>query len=54
MPLKEQLSDKWLGSAPATLKSTAEFLKSAGRIEKVAESYAPFVNTSIAKAATAK
>jgi taurine transport system substrate-binding protein len=54
VPLKEQLSDKWLGSAPATLKSTAEFLKSAGRIEKVAESYAPFVNTSIAKAATAK
>ena len=54
VPLVEQLSDKWLGSAPATLKSTAEFLKSAGRIEKVAESYAPFVNTSIAKAATAK
>lgn len=54
VPLAEQLSDKWLGSAPATLKSTAEFLKSAGRIEKVADSYAPFVNTSIAKAAIGK
>lgn len=54
VPLAEQLSDKWLGSAPATLKATAEFLKAAGRIETVADSYAPFVNTSIAKAAIAK
>ncbi|WP_029356772.1 taurine ABC transporter substrate-binding protein [Bosea sp. 117] len=54
VPLAEQLSDKWLGSAPATLKATAEFLKAAGRIEKVADSYAPFVNTSIAKAAVGK
>lgn len=54
VPLAEQLGDKWLGSAPATLKATAEFLKAAGRIEKVADSYAPFVNTSIAKAAIGK
>lgn len=54
VPLSEQITDKWLGSAPATLKATADFLKAAGRIEKVADSYAPFVNTSIAKAAIGK
>lgn len=54
VPLAEQLSVKWLGSAPATLKSTAEFLKAAGRIEKVADSYVPFVNTSVAEAAAGK
>lgn len=54
VPLAEQVGAKWLGSAPATLKMTADFLKSAGRIETVADSYAPFVNTSIAKAAIAK
>lgn len=54
VPLTEQVTDKWLGSAPATLKATAEFLKGAGRIEKVAESYAPFVNMSIPEAAIGK
>jgi len=34
------------------MQSTAEFLKSAGRIDTVADDYAPFVNADIAAAAT--
>ena len=33
IPLKDQLSEKWLGSAAAKMKATAEFLKTAGRID---------------------
>lgn len=51
VPLKEQASDKWLGGAAATMKSTATFLKAAGRIDKVGNDYAPFVNQEIAKKA---
>lgn len=54
VPLATQLDAKWLGAAPATMKSTAEFLKKAGRIDKVAGDYSGFVNTDVAKAATAK
>ena len=38
---------KWLGNAPATLKTTAEFLKGAGRIDRVAPDYSGFVTTGI-------
>lgn len=48
VPLADQMSDTWLGNAANIMKSTAEFLKSAGRIDSVAEDYAPFVNTAIA------
>ena len=51
IPLKDQLSEKWLGSAAAKMKATAEFLKTAGRIDTVADDYSAFVNTSIAEAA---
>ena len=51
LPLSEQVSDTWLGGAAETIKGTAEFLKSAGRIDNVAEDYAPFVNVDYAEAA---
>ncbi|MGE0006004.1 MAG: taurine ABC transporter substrate-binding protein [Parvibaculaceae bacterium] len=49
--LKDQMSDKWLGNAAAVMKATAQFLKSAGRIDNVADDYSRFVNTSIAEEA---
>lgn len=51
IPLSDQVSETWLGSAPATMKATAEFLQAAGRIDGARDDYAPFVNTSIAQAA---
>ena len=51
IPLKDQLSDKWLGGAAAKMKATADFLKAAGRIDTVAGDYSAFVHTSIAEAA---
>jgi taurine transport system substrate-binding protein len=48
IPLADQVGDTWLGNAANVMKSTAEFLKSAGRIDTVADDYAPFVNTAIA------
>jgi taurine transport system substrate-binding protein len=38
------------GSAPATMKSTADFLVTAGRIDAAADDYSSFVNTDIAAA----
>lgn len=52
VPLKDQVSDKWLGGAAAVMKSTAEFLKASGRIDTVADDYSAFVNTDIAAEAT--
>ncbi len=54
VPLAEQAGEKWLGSAPATMKETAEFLKQAGRIDTVADDYSAFATVEIAKAAAAK
>ncbi|SDZ99439.1 taurine ABC transporter substrate-binding protein [Rubrimonas cliftonensis] len=51
LPLSEQLTPKWLGGAPATMKATAEFLQAAGRIDSARDDYAPFVNTAIGDAA---
>ena len=45
----------WMGGgAVATIKSTAEFLKGAGRINAVADNYGKFVNPEFAKAAAGK
>ncbi|WP_394155180.1 ABC transporter substrate-binding protein [Loktanella salsilacus] len=52
VPLAEQTGEKWLGNAANIMKSTSEFLKSAGRIDTVADDYSAFVNTDIAAAAT--
>ncbi len=51
IPLSEQVSDTWLGSADATMKATADFLKAAGRIDNSADDYSAFVNTDVANAA---
>jgi len=48
VPLADQIGDTWLGNAANVMKSTAEFLKAAGRIDTVADDYAAFVNTEIA------
>lgn len=52
VPLSEQVGSAWLGgSAAKVMKDTAEFLKEAKRIDKVAADYAPFVNVAAAQAA---
>jgi taurine transport system substrate-binding protein len=51
----EQMSAAWMGGgAAATMKSTADFLKGAGRINAVADSYTKFVNPEFAKEAARK
>ena len=50
----EQNTAPWMGGAEKAMKSTAEFLKSAGRINSVAADYGKFVNTTFTKAAVAK
>lgn len=52
VPLADQVGDKWLGNAANIMKSTADFLKSAGRIDTVKEDYSAFVNTEIATEAS--
>lgn len=49
------MSAAWMGGGAATtIKSTADFLKSVGRINAAADSYTKFVNAEFAKAATGK
>ena len=49
------MSAAWMGGgAAATIKSTAEFLKGAGRINATADNYNKFVNSEFAKAALGK
>lgn len=44
LPLSEQLKAEWMGGALAkTIEATAEFLKSAGRLDHVAKDYSSFV-----------
>lgn len=52
VPLAQQTGEKWLGNAANIMKSTAEFLKSTGRIDTVADDYSTFVNTEIAAEAS--
>ena len=52
LPLSEQVGAEWLGGGAAdAMRSTAEFLQSAGRIDTVADDYAPFVTDEFAEAA---
>ncbi|MBO0902548.1 taurine ABC transporter substrate-binding protein [Jiella sp. MQZ13P-4] len=52
LPLKKQIESGWLGKKGAdATKATAEFLKSAGRIDSVKDDYTPFVTDEFAKAA---
>jgi taurine transport system substrate-binding protein len=51
IPLADQLNDSWLGGAAANMKTTADFLVKAGRIDAAVEDYSGFVTTAIADAA---
>ncbi len=51
IPLADQMNATWLGGAAANMKTTADFLVKAGRIDAAVEDYAGFVNTAIAEAA---
>jgi taurine transport system substrate-binding protein len=51
IPLADQLSPSWLGGAAANMKTTADFLVKAGRIDAAIDDYSAFVNTAIAEAA---
>lgn len=52
LPVGEQIDPKWLGGGLAdAMKSTAEFLQSAGRIDSVADDYGPFLNDTFAEEA---
>ena len=49
------MSAAWMGGGAATtIKSTADFLKGAGRISAAADSYTKFVNSDFAKTAAGK
>jgi len=51
LPMADQVSDTWLGGAGATMKSTADFLKTAGRIDATLDDYTGFVTKAYAEAA---
>jgi len=51
IPLADQLGETWLGGAAANMKTTADFLVTAGRIDAAVDDYSPFVTTAIAEAA---
>lgn len=51
IPLADQMAPAWLGGAAVNMKTTADFLVKAGRIDAAIDDYAPFVNTTIAEAA---
>ncbi len=52
LPLKDQLKPEWMGGGIAkAVKDTAAFLKSAGRIDQVADDYSDYINTTYLKAA---
>lgn len=52
---QDQVSDTWMGGGAAkSMKSTADFLKGAGRITSASDSYAKYVNSDFVKAAAAK
>ena len=48
LPMADQISATWLGGAVPIIKGTADFLKSAGRIDAVVDDYSPFVNAEFA------
>jgi taurine transport system substrate-binding protein len=51
IPLADQLGAAWLGGSAANMKTTADFLVKAGRIDAAIDDYSAFVNTAIAEAA---
>ncbi len=51
IPLADQLGAAWMGGSAANMKTTADFLVKAGRIDAAIDDYSGFVNTAIAEAA---
>jgi taurine transport system substrate-binding protein len=51
IPLADQMTETWLGGAAANMKTTADFLVKAGRIDAAVDDYGPFVTNGIAEAA---
>ena len=51
LPMADQTSATWLGGAAPIIKSTAEFLKTAGRIDATLDDYSKFVNPEFASEA---
>lgn len=51
LPMAEQVGEAWLGGAAPKIKVTAEFLKTAGRIDATIDDYSAFVNPAYAAAA---
>lgn len=51
IPLADQMGATWMGGAAANMKTTADFLVKAGRIDAAIEDYSGFVNTGIIEAA---
>ncbi len=51
LPMATQATDAWLGSAAPKIKVTADFLKSAGRIDATIDDYSAFVNPTYAASA---
>lgn len=51
IPLADQLGETWMGGAAANMKTTADFLVKAGRIDAAIDDYAAFVTTEIVDAA---
>ena len=48
LPMADQISETWLGGAAPIIKSTADFLKTAGRIDATLDDYTKFVNPEFA------
>jgi len=52
LPIREQITTTWLdGAAAKAMKSTADFLKAAGKINSAADDYSQFVNLDLPRAA---
>ena len=51
IPLADQMGETWMGGAAVNMKTTADFLVKAGRIDAAVDDYSGFVTTAIAEAA---
>jgi taurine transport system substrate-binding protein len=51
IPMADQMGPTWMGGAAANMKTTADFLVKAGRIDAAIDDYSGFVNTGILEAA---
>lgn len=54
LPMADQAGEAWLGGAAPKIKTTADFLVTAGRIDAALDDYSAFVNPTYAAAAAAQ